>query len=79
MKADLDRAVRCFREGALAAGSDALVRFIDGFSRVVAGASNPRDRDVLARVLKALAEAQERGDFNYVADLLEFELRPLFD
>lgn len=80
MKAHLDAAVRHYRLGEISAGGDAMVKFIDKFQVVVSNlATDPNDQKILGSVLEAILAAQQRGDYNYAADLLEYQIGPLFN
>lgn len=80
MKANLEAAIRHYRLGEISAGSDAMVKFIDQFQVVVTKlATDPNDQKVLSNVLEAILAAQQRGDYNYAADLLQYQIAPLFN
>ncbi len=66
-----------FRVGMEAGGSDALIRFIDTFEVHLREQADTTRAAVIAPLLNNIIQAQLRGDFLYVADLLEYELKPL--
>lgn len=76
MEEILKEAARQLRLGMEAAGSAALVTLIDELLKVMAAPSksplSPKDLPIL----KELIAGQQRGDFLYVADLLEYEMLP---
>lgn len=69
----LREAVIAFRLGIEGQGSDRLAKFIDCLLPMLQGATSGLGATETA-LLEALFAAQSRGDFLYVADLLEFEL-----
>lgn len=69
----LREAVFAFRLGIEGQGGDRLAKFIDCLLPLLQGASSPLSQNEVA-LLDAVLAAQGRGDFLYVADLLEFEL-----
>ncbi len=76
MEAILEEAVRQLRLGMEAAGSASLVALIDELLKRMA---NPTASPLLQSdlpLLKDLIAGQNRGDFLYVADILEYEIRP---
>ncbi|MDJ0764478.1 MAG: hypothetical protein QNJ97_15990 [Myxococcota bacterium] len=73
----LEDAVRMFRIGMEASGSDALIRFVDAFEAHFREQADKTRATALAPILNNIIQAQVSGDFLYVADLLEYELMPL--
>ena len=75
MKEILDgigRAVRGYRLGMEGEGSRAMVEVIDGIMKnVESGALKSQD---LVSQLQRVMQAQARGDYLYVADVLEYEI-----
>ncbi len=69
----LRRAVRDFRMGMDGSGSAALIEFVDAFSREIT-AGRVKNAGELMPVLSEILAAQGRGDYLYVADLLEYEV-----
>ena len=73
----LDRSAAAFRLGHDGEGNELLGQFIDGFLRVLPG----MEQSSIARsqaILEPMLQAQQRGDYLFLADLLEYELTPLF-
>lgn len=69
----LEAAVRQFRLGMEGGGNDSLARFSNAWA-----ASPPLiEQTLLLDPLRQLLQAQKRGDYLRVADLLEYELAPL--
>ena len=69
----VEEAVKSFRMGIIAQGSVALTLIVDAIIPLMEeSASNITELDIL--IIKELLAAQERGDFNFVADILEYEL-----
>jgi len=82
----LHAAVRAFRVGMEAQGNDHLIAFVNHLAEVLSAARHkppdgagkehlPPQAEILPFLETALA-AQERGDFLFVADLLEYEIAP---
>jgi hypothetical protein len=73
----LERTVSELRLGREGSGSAALARFLD---ELWAGLKQQEIRvsPELEQVLQETLQAQHRGDFLYVADLMEYELKGLF-
>lgn len=71
----LQSTAESFRLGMEGAGSQALVELIDGLSLNLIGL---RQEDIAAlnTILVRALEAQQRKDFLYVADMLEYRLKP---
>lgn len=74
----LTRAVRSFRLGQTGAGSEAFALFLGHFEQLLGSAAIEVDMHALQAFLGTLLAAQARGDDLWVADLLEYELAPLF-
>ena len=73
-----ERALRTARElrlGQTASGSEELVSLVDA----LAGILDPNTAPIFLPVLEPMLSAQARGDYLYLADLLEYELAPRFD
>lgn len=72
---DLQRlqAITAFRLGREGEGSNALVKFIDGLAPVLESNSALLGPDEAA-LLSEIMAAQQRGDYLFVADLLEYLL-----
>lgn len=66
-----------FRVGRLAEGNTALVEFVDLLQQALAALDDEAVVRAIGPHVKAIVEAQERGDVLFVADLLEYELQPL--
>ena len=76
MEKTIVEAVRQFRLGMEAAGSASLVALIDGMLKAMAVPStSPLSAGELP-ILQEIIAGQQRGDFLYVADLLEYRLLP---
>lgn len=73
----LNQAITFFRIGQEGAGCDALVQFIDRFSELLMSRQVVIDLMRFQEILQTSVAAQERGDFLWVADLLQYELKPL--
>jgi len=73
----LNESIRFFRLGMEAHGSDRLRRVIDLLLVELPKLSETEYRDIQICLSQVLA-AQERRDFLLVADLLEFQIAPLF-
>ena len=72
----LQQAARQSRLGMEGAGSAALVEFIDQVLKSMANPTTaPLGREALP-LLKAIIAGQQRGDFLYIADILEYEILP---
>lgn len=71
----LQSTAESFRLGMEGQGSQALVELIDGLSLNLIGL---RQEDIAAlnTILVRALEAQQRKDFLYVADMLEYRLKP---
>ncbi len=68
---------RCGRNGAAAEG---LVTLVDGLMETIQQATLPAAQmNRLAALLNELFAAQQRHDTLYLADLLEYRLRPLLE
>lgn len=67
--------VHALRLGRSAEGNDALAEFLQQLSIALTGPLGSQ-APLLLPALRALLQAQEQGDFLYVADLLEYELAP---
>lgn len=72
----LGRVVLAFRLGHDGEGNELLGRFIDGLLRLLPSV-NPSQMNGIQIVLVPMLQAQERGDYLFLADLLEYELAPL--
>ncbi len=67
-----------FRLGESAAGSDALTELLDRLMQTLtSGGSTDECKQAMVPILKRILNAQQCGDFLYIADLLEYELAPL--
>lgn len=73
----LDEATTLFRLGQEGAGSDALARFTESLWGELAAGRLQLSPERLGPPLQKAIMAQERGDFLWVADMLEHELKPL--
>ena len=63
-------AIRYFRLGKEGQGSDAMIHFIDTLVPILN--ANPSQLGTEeARVMEQIVQAQQRGDFTFVADVLE--------
>ena len=79
MEQTLKNAVRQFRLGMDGGGSATLVEFIDQLLKSMA---HPETAPIGPRALPLLKEiiaGQQRGDFLYVADILEYEILPILE
>lgn len=70
------KAVESYRCGMEAQGSECLVALIDVLSAMLQKSESP-DSGALSQVLAAMFAAQERKDYLYLADLLQYEMVPL--
>ena len=75
-RALLSDAAEAFRQGREARGCDWLAQFNDRFLPLATRGDIPLPMEVLAQATRELLAAQTRGDFLYVADLLEYVLAP---
>lgn len=73
----LEEAVTLFRLGQEGAGSDALARFTESLWGELAAGRLLLPPERLGSPLQEAIMAQERGDYLWVADMLEHELKPL--
>ena len=71
-----ERAARAFRLGMEAQGNEAFVAFVDALSTELANPARADAAAAIAPLLPEIIEAQRRGDFLRVADLLLHELAP---
>lgn len=71
----LHSTVESFRLGMEGQGSQALVELIDSLSQSLIGLRQ-EDMAPLNTVLVQALEAQQRKDYLYVADVLEYRLKP---
>jgi hypothetical protein len=79
MVSELKQAVRQFRLGMDGGGSASLVALIDELLKSMTGSgSTPLGPQVLP-LLKMIIAGQQRGDFLYVADILEYEILPTIE
>jgi len=72
----LQDCVRCFRLGMEGMAGDRFAKYIDVLQERLAGLAP----GILVRLTPVLSEillAQQRRDFIWVADLMEYRLRPL--
>ncbi len=69
--------VSSFRIGMQAQGNAALVCLVDGLQQALETPSMGLDAGVFLPHLREILQAQQRGDYLRVADLLEFELSRL--
>lgn len=77
MRAIALEAAEAFQQGVEAHGQMLVVKLID---QILANlAALPDDRMGLEASLKAMFEAQSRGDLLYLADLLAYEIAPLLN
>jgi hypothetical protein len=74
MNETLRSAVTFFRFGMEGTANAAFTKLLDGLSPYLA--RRPDKTDELVPVLREVLAAQSRGDYLYVADLLEYELGP---
>ena len=74
IRQELTRATTLLRLGQDAAGNDAMVMLIDLLWKGLSSGSITAPTDALNRVLPQLINAQEAGDYLWVADMLEHEL-----
>ncbi len=77
MIALLEEAARLFRLGQEGAGSDALARFTEALWQELAAGRVQVGPEALGPALQEAISAQERGDYLWVADMLEHELKPM--
>ena len=70
-------ATSAFRVGRPAEGSTALIEFIDLLDTALKGLQDSEVEKLVLPHIKAIIQAQERGDTLCVADLLEYELQPM--
>ena len=78
LREQLHAAARLFRLGQEGAGSDIMVTFTDLLAqRLADGTLQANPPQLLPLLISELVAGQERGDFLWVADLLEYELSPL--
>ena len=73
----LAEAVTAFRTGREGAGNAAFVRVVDGLVALLADPAPRLAAESIAPLIQAMAEAQQRGDQLYLADLLQYELGEL--
>ena len=74
---DLKQAVIQFRLGMDGGGNAALVAFIDKLLLSMAATETAPLGPQALSLLKEIITGQQRGDFLYVADILEYEIQPL--
>ena len=77
LRAALMQTVSSFRVGMTSRGNDALVRFVTLLQNRLDGKGTDEAAAPFLPHLGEIIQAQERGDWLRVADLLEFELLPL--
>lgn len=77
LRSALMTTVSSFRVGMTSRGNDALVKFVTLLQARLDGAGTDAAATPFLPYLGAIIQAQERGDWLRVADLLEFELLPL--
>jgi len=70
-------AALAFRTGAQAAGNDALARFVDTLVNDLQSGHLSCPVQELEGMLNELFAAQQRGNWLWVADILEYRLIPL--
>jgi len=69
----ISEAIRCFRLGMEALGNDNLVKFADYLLPLLGNSQHLyKERD--NKLLDSIFAAQSRGDFAYLADLLQYEI-----
>ncbi len=73
----LEQAIEQFRMGMEGSGSAAFIRFIDAFQKELAREQANMQLESLMPFLQQIIQAQSRGDYLHVADLLEYEIQPL--
>ena len=73
----LDLAVRHFRQGMDSAGSKVFVSLIDTLTTALAQSATSQQVAAISIVLGELMRAQQRSDNLFLADLLQYELRPM--
>jgi hypothetical protein len=69
--------VRHFRLGELSMGFEVMISFVDGVQRYLEVEGDAEKTMSFGPVLSMILEAQQRGDFLLVADLLEYEVTKL--
>lgn len=74
----LNNAGRAFRLGMEATGSENLTQFIDALQDVLKTLP-PEKIPQLSAALNESLTAQSRRDYSYLADLLEYQIRPLLE
>lgn len=62
-----------FRLGEVAMGSACLAELVDGLQKIVAQGLSADVGQGLLQMLEMIVDAQSRGDYLLVADLLEYE------
>ncbi|MCP4599828.1 MAG: hypothetical protein GY847_04685 [Proteobacteria bacterium] len=77
MIAQLENAVEQLRMGMEGGGNAAMVSFIDAFQQALGGNAANMQLIKIVPVLQQIIQAQTRGDYLWVADILEYEILPL--
>jgi hypothetical protein len=72
----LRTSVRQFRLGMEGAGSASLVKLVDALLNLLAAPERSQLSTRLLPLLKDIIAAQQRGDYLYIADILEYEILP---
>lgn len=78
LQAHLTAAVMSFRVGMEAKGNQELAQLVEAIALELAQGCPPAGSAALAGLLGETDAALGRGDFLYAADLLQFEIAPIF-
>ena len=77
MLESLEQAIIQFRLGMEAGANHSLVTFIDGFLAAFKAGKFSAEVQNVQPLLEEILGAQERGDYLWAADLLEYEIAPI--
>ena len=66
-----------FRLGEISMASEVMIAVVDGIQAYLTADGDPDNARAFMPALEMIVDAQQRGDFLLVADLLDYEVGPL--